>query len=218
MQGLQKISTQQPRLADQVYNQILDGLQSGAISSDDRLHQVNLAQQLSVSRTPVREALLRLEQEGMLTSTSNGGFKVREIREQDVRDIYQTRQAIEGFSAGLLAQTADDEALENLRKIIRDQEALTPQNAKEFYQANRTIHRAFVEATNNAYLVEHFDVLWNRSYAVQFFEALDEPKLAQSLKGHLTLCDMIAKGRFDDAQSAMHAHIAEGCTLQLTTF
>ena len=216
MQGFHKVSTQRPRLADQVYDQILAALQSGTIPPEGRLHQVRLAEQLSVSRTPVREALLRLEQEGLLSPTSNGGFEVRKIQEQDVRNIYQTRQAIEGFSAGLLAQTIDDAALADLREIVRYQEAQEPQSAKEFYETNRTIHRAFVEATHNSYLLENFDAMWNRSYAVQIFGTLDASKLAQSLTGHIALVDIIAKGQFDAAQSAMHEHIADGCSLQLT--
>ena len=104
MQGMQRIKINRPRLAEMVYEQIVSGLQSGEIAPDQRLHQEKLAEVLSVSRTPVREALLRLEHEGLLAPCTNGGFEIRQASPDEVRDIYQTRQAIEGFSAGLIAQ------------------------------------------------------------------------------------------------------------------
>lgn len=217
VQGLQKIIAPRQRLAELVYEQILAGLQSGELNPDYRLHQERLAELLSVSRTPVREALLRLEQEGILVSTNNGGFEIRKISEKDVRDIYQSRQAIEGFCAGLLAQTVDTVSLQKLREIIIEQEQTTAETNHAYYEANRITHRAFVEATGNSYLLESFDALWNRSISMFNFQTLDKPRLAASLVGHMVLCDAIASGNFEQAQNVMHQHIAEGCLLQLST-
>ena len=216
MQGLQRVSTQRPRLADLVYDQIVSGLQSGLINPNNRLHQEKLAEELAVSRTPVREALLRLQQEGVLASSTNGGFEIRKFTQQEVRDIYQTRQAIEGFCCGLLAQKADKVILQKLRFVVQKQEALKLNTHEEFYNANRAIHRAFVEATANKFLLENFDALWNRSISIQIFETLDKPKLVASLTGHSELCDAIETKDPTQAQSAMHEHISEGCDLQLT--
>ena len=215
MMGLQKINVPRQRLAELVYDQILAGLQSGEIAPDERLHQERLAELLSVSRTPVREALLRLEQEGLLASTANGGFEIRKISEEDVRDIYQSRQAIEGFCAGYLAQAVNPIMLQKLRETISEQERATAETSQAHYEANRTIHRAFVEATGNRYLLESFDALWNRSLSLHIFQTLSQSLLVASRKGHMALCDEIETGSFERAQTAMHDHIAEGCSLQL---
>lgn len=191
-------------------------MQSGEISPEDRLHQERLAEMLNVSRTPVREALLRLEQEGLLESTANGGFVIRKISESDVRDIYQARQAIEGFCVSVLAQSDSSEALVSLRRIVTEQEAIVADTSQAYYEANRTIHRAFVEATGNGYLLESFDALWNRSLSLQIFQTLNKPLLAASLGGHMALCDAIATGDPDLARKVMHKHIADGCALQLS--
>lgn len=216
MQGLQKIAAPRKRLAELVYDQILAGIQSGEIGPNDRLHQERLAELLSVSRTPVREALMRLEHEGLLVSTANGGFEFREISATDVRGIYQTRQAIEGFCAGHLAQDFDAAALERIRGIVRTQEQTETDTSEGYYDANRIIHRAFVEATGNSYLVDCFDALWNRSLSLRIFQTLDQPLLSASLAGHMMLCDAIATRQFDVAQKTMHDHIADGCALQLS--
>ena len=215
MQGLQKVTTVRPRLADQVYDQIVGGLQSGAIDPNVRLHQVKLAEMLDVSRTPVREALLRLEQEGLLRSSVNGGFEIRRVTQSEVRDIYQARQAVEGFCAGLLASLEDSEIVETLHETISQEESKTPETNAAYFEANRTIHRAFVATSSNAFLLESFDAIWNRSIAIQSFEKLDAPRLEASLSGHLDLLNDIRSGGFDHAQRAMHDHIIDGCVLQL---
>jgi len=83
-------------------------------------------------------------------------------------------------------------------------------------ETNRTMHRAFVKATGNMFLLENFDGIWNRGISIQTFKTLDPPRLAKSLQGHMALCDAIETGNFDIAQKTMHEHIAEGCELQLT--
>lgn len=215
MRGLKKIAVPRQRLAELVYDQIRSGMESGEISPDDKLHQERLAELLNVSRTPVREALLRLEQEGLLESSASGGFLIRRISEIDVRDIYQARQAIEGFSIGFLAQRNDPATLEHLKKIVSQQEATTAESSQAYYEANRIIHRAFVQSTGNGYLLESFDALWNRSLSLQIFQTMNKSLMAASLEGHMSLCDAISSGSFQKAQAAMHSHISDGCALQL---
>ncbi len=215
MQGLTKVTAVRPRLADLVYDQIVGGLQSGVINPNERLHQVKLAELLDVSRTPVREALLRLEQEGVLRSSVNGGFEIRQVTPSEVRDIYQARQAVEGFCAGLLAELEDNAAIEDLRMTIVSEEGKRPQTNAAYYEANRAIHRAFVATSGNAFLIESFDTIWKRSIAIQSFKRLDAPKLEATLTGHIQLLNTIVSSGFDNARRAMHDHIADGCDLQL---
>jgi DNA-binding GntR family transcriptional regulator len=215
MQSLQKVTAVRPRLADQVYDQIVGGLQSGAINPNERLHQVKLAEKLEVSRTPVREALLRLEQEGVLRSSVNGGFEIRRVTKPEVRDIFQARKAVEGFCAGLLAESGAADTVKVLRATIALEESKAPLTNSEYFEANRTIHRAFVATSGNTFLLEAFDTNWNRAIAIQSFEKLDTPRLQESLSGHMDLLNDILSGGFDHAQRAMHDHITDGCDLQL---
>ena len=92
----QAIEPTRVRLADEVYRQVLDAVLAGNLRPGERIVQDRIAQEINVSRTPVREALLHLEQEGILARTGTVGFTVRGISESEVRDIYQAREAIEG--------------------------------------------------------------------------------------------------------------------------
>ena len=98
-----RLTRKRTRLADDVYEQILSAILSGEIFPGERLIQETIANQIDVSRTPVREALLRLEQEGILEAAGRGGFQIRDISEREIRDLYTVREAVEGFAARLLA-------------------------------------------------------------------------------------------------------------------
>jgi len=83
--ALKSIRVDKRRLADEVYDQLLESIVRGELGPDDRLVQEKLAAELDISRTPVREALLRLEQEGVLVSAARGGFKLYRMSESEVR-------------------------------------------------------------------------------------------------------------------------------------
>jgi len=85
------------------------------IGHDDRLIQEKLATDLGISRTPVREALIRLEQEGVLRKSAQGGFRLYRMSDQEVRELYQTRAAIEGQVARILAERHTPQDIASLR-------------------------------------------------------------------------------------------------------
>jgi len=157
------------RLADDVYDQLVNAIMNLDIGHEDRLIQEKLAADLGISRTPVREALMRLEQEGVLTKSAQGGFRLYQMSDQEVRELYQTRAAIEGQVARILAErhTADDIA--TLRKTITDEENISSHSVRDYFEANRNIHRKFVELANNRYLLEMFDMTWGKAMAFRSF-------------------------------------------------
>jgi len=215
MQSLSKVNLTKPRLADQVYNEILSALQNGGVELDERLHQERIAEQLDVSRTPVREALIRLEREGIILPAKNGGFALRKISSADVVSNYEARVAIEGFAAGFLAESKDLEFIDELRNKVIELEKQTPRSTEEFYKVNRAIHSTFVTAANNANLTRMFDELWNRSSSQQMFSVMQRVHLDQTLVGHAELCDAIAEGSFHHAYDLTRLHIMNGLELQM---
>ncbi|MBE1206122.1 GntR family transcriptional regulator [Aminobacter carboxidus] len=204
------------RLADEVHRQILLAITGGIIAPSDRIVQEKLAAEFQISRTPVREALLRLEQEGVLVTAGRGGFALRLISDEDAREIYSARQSIEGYSARLLAEAKDEAAFERIAEVIRTEEARQVTTAAEYYEANKAIHRTFVSQTGNRYLLEMFDLMWNRSISFHVFAStMSGSALAESLRAHLDLLDAVHSGDGDVAARAMREHIAQGLDLQL---
>ncbi|MEM8949903.1 MAG: GntR family transcriptional regulator, partial [Pseudomonadota bacterium] len=208
--ALRSLKTERRRLAEDVYRQILDTILEDGFGMEDQLVQEKLAAELEISRTPVREALLRLEQEGVLVTTPRGGFMLRRISEDEAKEIYDVRAAIEGQAARILADRndADDQAF--LRKVIEREETISEPTVQAYFAANRSIHRAIVERSGNRHLLEMFDTIWNRALASHLFAAIEEIDLAESLGNHMVLVDAIATGDWRIAMPAAFDHINDG--------
>ncbi|MEJ8570104.1 GntR family transcriptional regulator [Microbaculum marinum] len=210
-----QIQTQRSRLADEVYRQILDAIHKGAIGPEERIVQEKLAREFVISRTPVREALLRLEQEGVLETAGRGGFTIRTTSTAEVRELYQSRTAIEGMSARIVAELEDPARIAAIRRVIEREEAIQSTSATDYFNANRAIHRSIVEQTGNRYLLEMYDNIWNRGVSFHLFAAIEKVDLSKSLGEHMALCDAMEGGDPDKAQAAMIRHIEDGLDLQL---
>ncbi|MEE3287757.1 MAG: GntR family transcriptional regulator [Pseudomonadota bacterium] len=207
-----RLTRKRTRLADDVYEQILSAILSGEIFPGERLIQETIANQIDVSRTPVREALLRLEQEGILEASGRGGFQIRDISEREIIDLYTVREAVEGFAARLLAGRLSLTQVQTIEKAVRVEMALTSSRKEEHFHANRIIHRTIVEQTNNRFLIELFDSIWNRGISIRSFSAYRIPDPADDRGQHLELLEQLRSGNAGEAEAAMVKHIREGLT------
>ena len=205
-----RLTRNRTRLADDVYEQILSAILSGEIVPGERLIQENIASQIDVSRTPVREAFLRLEREGVLETAGRGGFQIRNITEQEIQDLYLAREAVEGFAAKLLAGALSQEQVQNIEASVRSEIRLNSTHKEEHFHANRNIHRTIVAQAGNGVLLDMFDSIWNRGISIRSFSAYRIPDDTDNREQHLELLDQIKLGPMVEAENAMVAHIREG--------
>ena len=213
--ALKSIKSERRRLADEVYNQLMQAILGGEIGPDDRLVQERLAAEMEISRTPVREALLRLEQDGVLVTSPRGGFTLYRMGEGEIRELYQARAAVESQAARILASQNDGFKNSELRATIEKEENISTPSVRAYFDANRLIHRRFVELVNNRYLLEMFDNIWNRGTAFQLFAAIEKVDLSKSLGDHMALVDAIETGDKGVALEAFIDHIQDGFDLQM---
>ncbi len=212
---LKSIRPARRRLADEVYDELIDAIMRREIGPEDNLIQEKLAAEMQISRTPVREALMRLEQEGVLTVSNRGTFRLYQMNDDEVKELYQSRAAVEGQAARILAVRNDPEDIAALRETVEREEALEDQSARGYFEANRNIHRAFVERAGNRFLLEMFDMIWGKAMAFQLFAAIENVDLAQSLGEHMALVDVIEGGDRTEALEAVTEHIQSGFDLQM---
>jgi DNA-binding GntR family transcriptional regulator len=205
----------QPRLAIDVYEQILSAIINGQVTPGERLIQEQIAAEINVSRTPVREALLRLEQEGILEQTSRKGFSIRNIADQEVHAIYGAREAIEGYAAYLVAGDGGAEKLAKIRSSVDAEQAPGERSLEEEFTLNRTIHRVIVEQTGNPVLLDMFDNIWNRGLSLWLFAATRAGHAKPDPDAHLDLYQAIADGNPAAAHAAMIGHVRDGLALHL---
>ncbi|CAN5779705.1 GntR family transcriptional regulator [soil metagenome] len=207
------------RLADFVYEQLLDAIAAGSVPPGVRLVQGALAEQMNVSRTPVREALLRLEREKILVGVDRGGFVVRTISSDDAHQIYQVRQAIEGYGARLVAEGDDPvTAAKTLLPLVEATEDWVPADGlKDAFRRNDALHRGVVEATANPVLVEAFDLVWARAQSFLMYAAIVSIDVAveEPGTGHRDILEAISAADGAKAQEMMIVHIAHGLEAQI---
>lgn len=205
----------QTRLADFVYRQVFDAIIAGRLSPGQRLVQPLLAAEMEVSRTPVREALLRLEAEGIVESSGRGGFVVRSLGVDEARSIYELRAAVEGYAARMVAERGDPKAIESVRLAISKTEAGAA-TVEEGFELNREVHRSIVVATGNSMFVEMVDAIWGRSQAFLLYAKLHAADLRflESEPTHEAVLAAIESGNGVAAQAAMVGHILSGLDLQ----
>ena len=212
--GLDPIDASERTLADEAYRRITAAMLSGELAPGTRLVMDTLAEELAISRTPVRDALRRLEREGLLESAGRRGFVVRQIDADEIRQTYQAREAVEGYAARLAAGRGSLAAAEVTAAIEQaaDLDIDTPMGS---YLANRLVHRAVVEASGNRILLDLFDGLWSRGRAHQLyascFRGADSHRSLS--RKHQPIIRALRAEDCDGAEIAMIAHLRDGLAL-----
>ena len=213
--ALQSIRPERRRLADEVYDQLIKAILANEITHDDVLVQEKLAAELQISRTPVREALMRMEREGVLEVSHRGSFRLYRMTHREVHELYQARAAIEGQAARILSVNHTDEMIVELRAFIDREEDLKSLTVQDYFHANRNIHRRFVELANNRFLLEMFDMIWGKALAFQLFATIGNTDLSKSLGDHMKLVDVITTGDKTATLEVFTQHIQDGFDLQI---
>lgn len=140
------------------YARLKEAIQAGELKPGQRIREVEMAARLSMSRTPVREALRRLEADGLLTFAPYRGMVIAELDHQAVMELYQMREVLEGTAAALAARHASEAEIAVLRDIM----AGDPGDDADPYrlaQHNRQFHGALYRGAHNRYLLKTLNVL-----------------------------------------------------------
>jgi len=152
-------------LADQVYLLLRDAIVSGQLRPGERVLEKKLAADLGVSRTPVREALLRLQVEGTVVCKSRSSYKVRALTVEEVREIYETLGILESAAVGLVAAQITPADIELLKQYNRKMEAAAAKgDFVVFGNWNRNFHNVFLSKMANQTLLSVCDSMRARLY------------------------------------------------------
>lgn len=142
------------------YNEIKRRILVGDFAADDRLREVNVAQLLNMGRTPVREALKRLEDEGLLTHEPRRGLVVTRIDQRGVTELYAMREVLEGAAAEFAARHATDAEIENMAAILEDER----RPGADAVALNLAFHNAIYAAAHNRHLIRSLNALTDTTY------------------------------------------------------
>jgi len=197
-------------ISAEVYETLLDALMEGRIQAGDRLIMDRLAEELDVSRTPVRDALQRLFREGLVEPAGRRGYLVREPSNRDTTDFYEARMAVEGAAAAQLSMS-DSVDLVPVRHLLETIGRRSPSSTWESFEVNRQFHRGVVLATGNSYLLDMFDTIWNRSRTALTYSQFAAANPSQDFRcEHEELLRAIEGARPEAARASMTTHIRSG--------
>lgn len=168
-----------------------------------------------VSRTPVREAVLKLAQENLLLVMPRKGTLVTSISMDDIRQVYEMRGMIEPQIAGIAARKGNREQFEGWKQYYEQkyQEAIEPgfdfaRMTLEFPDDDSGFHQMLAACTGNRYLIRQMEELMNHSQRIRYLSSeVSKDRYAASLKEHLEILDALLSGQSDQAQDAMKRHL-----------
>ncbi len=141
-------------LADQVYAFLKKGIVTGELQPGERLKELEIAQNLGASRTPVREALSRLEQEGLVQPFPSGGLTVVKLSANDVKEIYGLLRVLESYGIRLAAERITIKQLERLESLCARAEQLTTEDIDRLIELNGRFHELLIDVTAHRRLKE----------------------------------------------------------------
>ncbi len=196
------------QLGMRAYRALADGIVGGRIEPGTQLRPDTIAEQLEISTTPVREALHRLEGDGLLVKQPYQGWFVREFTEQEVRELYEMRAAMECFGVRLACERITDEELAWLRgHQAIGEAALRDEDIDAYRIYNRDLHAAIIRAARNSYLSSVMGqlALQSQMLAARTIRLVGRP--SRAMEEHQELIELIGNRQEAPAERLMERHI-----------
>ncbi len=198
---------------EETYFAIRRSILDGTLRPGERIVEQQLAERLHVSRTPVREALLKLERENLVARVGRG-MAVRRYSSDEVRDIYKLRAHLESFAARMAAERITEAELGALSLIQDDMDEepmeMTPDVIRALSRDNQRFHAMVVRCARNAPLDRCFVQVFQLPLLYKAYVYFDEHRRRRSDQDHRDLIDMLRAGDGEAAEQHWRSHLRRG--------
>ncbi|MBQ4649116.1 MAG: GntR family transcriptional regulator [Firmicutes bacterium] len=195
-------------LREIVYEELKRQILIGEIAPGTRMMEVELADDMGVSRTPVREAIRKLEKEGLVTIEPRRGAYASDISIKDIEDVLEVRQDLEGMAAALAAIKATDEQKEELRKVTEDYKtAVESGDVKEMIRHDEAFHKLIVRCSDNKTLIQLVSQVQELALRFRYIYYDDFTRFGSQPMEHKEIIDAIISGDANKARHAADEHI-----------
>ncbi|AEE90298.1 Transcriptional regulator, GntR family [Tepidanaerobacter acetatoxydans Re1] len=195
-------------LRDLVFAAMREAILSGKLKPGERLMEVQLAEEMGVSRTPVREAIRKLELEGLVVMVPRKGAYVAGLTLKDVAEVFEIRSSLEGLAAALAADRITDEEVEALDNILKEiSEAVGKGDIDKVIKKDGEFHQILFSASRNNRLAQMINNLKEQidRFRVQSFS--NPVRLKSVLSEHKEILDAIKQGNIENAEKLAKEHI-----------
>ena len=164
-----------------------------------------LTQKLGMSRTPVREAIMKLEQEGLIHIVSQKGILIQNITIRDIRNLYDARQALEPQIILMYGAEFSKEALQRCRERLSVNVDELP--LEQAVELDDLLHKTLVAQTDNEYFIQFFDQLSDQNRRVQYMTKSLTLRRVKNQEAHLKILDTLLEGKIELAAEQMKEHL-----------
>lgn len=196
-------------LADKAYKLIKAQILRGTYPPNTPLPEGELQRSLKMGRTPIREALIRLQQEGLVQIVPRRGAFVQTLTLNNARDLYHVRAILEPEAVFLAYPNIEPHELDELerefRELLADEDG--PIDLEQLIQLDQKLHRFFLDKCGNPYLAEALERLHDQSQLAWAISAQNRSEMVEACKNHMALIESLRKGDVEEAAQMMREHV-----------
>jgi DNA-binding GntR family transcriptional regulator len=190
------------------YKALRDAIVRGDIGPNARLVESDLGTTFRMSRSAVRDALIRLEQEGLVVREPHRGARVRQVSDEEAVEILQARAVLEGLAARQAAERIDQAGIARLESCLaRQGELLEAGDLVGASDANADLHAVLLEASGHSTARRLIRALSSQTVRYQYRTILIPGRPAASLAEHTAIVEAVTAGRAEEAENAMRSHL-----------
>ena len=195
-------------LSDKVYALVKHQILSGELTGGMVISEEQLAQQFGVSRTPIREAIRRLSEYGLVIIKPRSHAMVYKVDEKEVKDIAKVRLALEELTIKSLTKEAVEQHIESLSRLAADcQYYMSIVNRAEVFVKDSEFHLELVKCTGNSALYDVYERLDAKVQLLRIAQNLDNTNLPKIIAQHITIIEALRNGDTESGLSLMREHI-----------
>ncbi len=185
-------------LKDHVYHYISEKINDGSLLPETKINEKMIIDDLNISRTPVREALIQLAAQGYLENIPRRGFIVKQVDRQKAREVYGLLGVLDGYAATLAAEVMTPEDIQTLRDVYERMEtALVTDDIKAYYAFQNEFHNVYIEKSGNQELIKEIQLLKKifirQTYTTEDGDASLKKVLKTTNEDHKIIIDLFEK-------------------------
>ena len=198
------------RLSEIIYEDLKRKVQRGLISTEERLQEDNLTKNYGTSRTPIRDALRKLEQENIIEKLPYGGYQVKELTMDAVEEVFGIRGVLEGYAAVLATQRITEAEINEMEDILsKSEKALQENDYEAFIESNTEFHAKLYSASRSEYLLKLLQNLTDYFYRYRRIIDRTRSHLEDSHRGHKKMMEKMRERDESAAEAVVREHIRQ---------
>lgn len=205
-------NVQRSTLHEQIYQALRDSILSGELAPGDRLVEMQIAEQLQVSRTPIREAIRQLQREELIAADEMGWLRVATVSSTEAQHLYDCRIALETLAITGACEHASQAQLKALKQLVEQAEKLVQQKTSKttnnhLLEVDRQFHRTIAQSSGNTCLVSLLDQVFGKMALLRTQTTQHNPRVLEVRTEHQKIYEAIALHNPQAATNAIQEHL-----------